>query len=403
MQGKSKLTLIAAAALLLLLLLALREGQHAPASVEMSLNERADATLVEQQHLAPAPDTAMAERRDLAELEAAPELEYAEPTGGLAAEAFSLRVTLRELDGGPLAPGSASILVADRTGQSFGATPDAEGVVLLTDLAPGRWWVRGSAAGRMTETRELHLPDSDARLELELRLAPRPHVRIVVSTPDGRPFADTLPPGGRTLPSATASRRRPEGWLGDVLEAPRWDDCGTFMSRPPTEPEPALLGQLELDCAPPLWVSLHLNEDVLEAQLLEPGIGHTIEHRTEGRQPRCARLTCPVHCHAAHHSSARLLVLRRRTGTVDRRQIALGAHSVDSPCCSTRAARRRLVAGLDPAPAVKRAAWSRFHLTSQPGSKHVAALALTLALSQGVEARAAPLAAGVCCMTSGSS
>lgn len=234
--------------------------------------ELGSPAVIDAPQLEPAPHPATAERRDLAEIEPVPELEHAEPKEGRAAGAFSLRVTLRELGGAPLAPGGASVKVADAIGQGHDTATDAEGVALLKDLAPGRWWVRGTAPGRSTESREVHLPSTDAGLELELRLAPRPHVRILVHAPDGRPFVDALPPRGRTLPSATASRRRPEGSLGDVMEAPRWDECGTFHIRPPTEPEPALLGRIELDCEPPLWISLHLNEDVLESQRLQPGI-----------------------------------------------------------------------------------------------------------------------------------
>jgi hypothetical protein len=271
MQRYWKLVLVVASALLLMLALghferlrglarasALGATPYAPAEVEEPLLEQA-------------PDATSAERRALVDADAATELVRAEPTESSSEKGFSLRVTLRELGGAPLAPGGASVTVADERGQGYGIAADADGVALLTDLAPGRWWVRGSAPGRMTESRELHVPRSEAGLELELRLAPRPHVRILVHTPDGRPFADALP-FGRLPPSATASRRRPERWLGDVLESPEWLDCGTSISRLRTEPEPALLGRIELSCEPPLWVSLHTNEDVLESQLLHPGI-----------------------------------------------------------------------------------------------------------------------------------
>jgi hypothetical protein len=273
MHGNWKLALVSACALLLLLALGTRAGLHGRAGGRAPANELEAPAIVEVPELAQAPRATTAERRALADTDVAPAAESAhtEPTAASVAEGFSLRVTIRELGGAPLAPGGASVQVADERGQGYGTALDADGVALLTDLAPGRWWVRGSAPGRMTESREVHLPSSDAGLELELRLAPRPHVRILVQTPDGRPFAQALP-DGRTPLSATASRRRPDGWLGDVLESPEWVDCGFFQMRTDTEPEPALLGRIELDCKPPLWVSLHLNEDVLESQLLAPGI-----------------------------------------------------------------------------------------------------------------------------------
>jgi len=275
MQMNRKLTLSAASALALLLVLGtrelMREQPRAGAPVAQPTNERDALAVVEEPSLEPAPSPISEQRIALADPEPPAEQEPAPPSEDSAPQSFSLRVTLRELDGAPLAPGGAHVALTDAVGESFGAHTSVDGVAVLTGLEPGRWWIRGSAPGRRSESRELHLPHSDAGLELELRLAPRPHVRILVHAPDGRPFSATLLTG-RRLPSATASQRRPEGWLGDALDSTEWLDCGSFRPGAPDEPEPALLGRIELDCEPPLWVSLHLNEDVLESQLLTPGV-----------------------------------------------------------------------------------------------------------------------------------
>lgn len=270
-----KLVLLAASALALLIALGAREtlrGQgHAGTRVEGRLQELDAPAAVEGPPLEADLEAPSAQRRGVADAEPPAENEPGEPDMAADADGFSVRVSLRELDGAPLAPGGASVSLTDASGVTFGAHPNVDGVAVMTGLEPGAWWIRGSAPGRVTETRELQLPRSDAGLEVELRLAPRPHVRILVHTPDGRPFAATVA-FGQTLPSATASRRRPEGWLGDALDSAKWLDCGSFRGRASDDTEPALLGRIELECEPPLWVSLHLSEDVLSTQLLGPGV-----------------------------------------------------------------------------------------------------------------------------------
>lgn len=156
-------------------------------------------------------------------------------------------------------------------------------------VAPGAWTLRASGPVHEEATREVLVPEDAESVEVDLVLAARPAVRIVVVTPQGDPFVPRLPPRARA-PRAIPTRERPERFASEVLTEEARHVCGVLHTRDYAGLDERCIGLLELRCEPPLWVHLALGVDVLESRRLEPGV----EELVFTLDPEVVQTYCPV-------------------------------------------------------------------------------------------------------------
>lgn len=153
---------------------------------------------------------------------------------------------------------------------------DRAGTVRWTDVAEdgsysagglraGTYWFRASAHLGGIASAEVELA---GERRLDLRLRPRPEVRVRLVDPSGAPI-DALP---RCIAIATAEP--PGRWIDEVRgSANNTFGVGRFHGAwEPFETLPTdYLGRIELDAEPPLHVSLVAYQYVIATQTVEPG------------------------------------------------------------------------------------------------------------------------------------
>lgn len=224
-----------------------------------------------------APEARVATRTEASPAAVAPARQQAidDPTAGLAGTL--LFGDVRGEDGAAVPDGTLHAL---REGDMRGVSCNIDGErgYAIPGLAAGRWTLTVHAPGFRTQTIDVEL--NGGLLRRDLRLDRSFELKVAVVTPDGVPLATaltdaklwriqlgilgaaTLEEPGESLPITA------HGSVHDAFGIGTWRDnrFGRGVKLPPE-----FLGVLELDRAPPVWVSLVNRHVVVAKQLVQPG------------------------------------------------------------------------------------------------------------------------------------
>jgi hypothetical protein len=195
----------------------------------------------------------------------------AAPESPISAESSSIRAErsesvllygyVRGSDGSKIDTGSVGIV--DRAAERSSTECSRDGTYSFPALKPGRYWISASAQGWTQVHRVLDLDGTSAEVRFDLELLPMQEIRVRAVDPSGTPMAF---PG-----FAAATLDAPSEWL-DAVRGSEGNPVGVgrFRNRSqrPELPE-EYLGRIELDVAPPVYVSLLRYQRVIATQRVD--------------------------------------------------------------------------------------------------------------------------------------
>jgi hypothetical protein len=172
---------------------------------------------------------------------------------------------VRTADGTPLPTEPASINVVDATGKAVQAAASAEGAYSISGLLPGRYHVTASAQPNATAEASVDLVLAETPKRYDVALVAKSSLLVRVVDRAGQPLK-------KAWLGAVATREAPGEW---VEETPNEDlfGLGRFRSREleGSTIQEGCLGRLDLESAPPVFVSLLHNQRVIATQRVEAG------------------------------------------------------------------------------------------------------------------------------------
>ncbi|HEX6883739.1 MAG TPA: hypothetical protein VF530_10180, partial [Planctomycetota bacterium] len=187
---------------------------------------------------------------------------------------------VRSSDGSAFSGWRPFVSMTDAGGLRSQTEVSPEGHYSLAGLAPGTWSLSAGGTGFRNESAELELTRAEPIVRRDLVLVRKPLLAVRVVTPEGETFweaqraraaAKVRTPDG---PTAVATLEAPGAEVEEARDAGQNPvGVGSFWTYGPLLEAfgPGLLGVLELQADPPLFVSVVVGARVVATQRVEPG------------------------------------------------------------------------------------------------------------------------------------
>lgn len=177
--------------------------------------------------------------------------------------------------GSPVPEASLSARVPPR--RYFRAHVDDRGNYALSGVPPGQWRFYVGASGYRRIDEDLRVDAEPAAQRRDFTLEPAVELKITAFTPEGAPLADAMRDrelGHRVMLSAVATAGPPAGFAptdNNMLHLGLGRFAPSRWSRESEDAVPGLVGTMELQVDPPVYVSLMLRHVVLASEPVAAG------------------------------------------------------------------------------------------------------------------------------------